>query len=102
MTRPFPWLSCRGREWARHVGALPPMRMTASWFGSFADPPNTRLWREASRPGKQAPLGSQLWRPINYGDPNDLDRKSSIQGQGEVGVEVIAILHEKAPSPSFG
>ena len=29
----------------RRLGASPPMRMTASWFGSL-DPPNTRLWRD--------------------------------------------------------
>jgi hypothetical protein len=29
-----PWLSCRCAEWARRLGASPPMRKTASWFGS--------------------------------------------------------------------
>src|SRR5580700_10665258 len=29
-----PWLSCRGKEWVRRLGASPPMRMSASWFGS--------------------------------------------------------------------
>jgi hypothetical protein len=28
------WLARRLREWACRLGALPPMRMTASWFGS--------------------------------------------------------------------
>jgi hypothetical protein len=28
------WHRCRRREWARRPGALPPMRMTASWSGS--------------------------------------------------------------------
>jgi hypothetical protein len=38
-------------------GALPPMRMTASWSGSKADRPHTSLWREM-RPNGEAPLGS--------------------------------------------
>ena len=29
-----PWLPSRCEEWARRPGALPPMRMTASWFRS--------------------------------------------------------------------
>jgi hypothetical protein len=29
-----PWLSCREKEWVRRLGASPPMRMSASWFGS--------------------------------------------------------------------
>src|SRR5580700_8889475 len=40
-----PWLSCREKEWVRRLGASPPMRMSASWFGSL-DPPNTRSWRD--------------------------------------------------------
>jgi len=28
------WLARRLRQWACRLGALPPMRMTASWFGS--------------------------------------------------------------------
>ena len=28
-----PWLSCREKEWVRRLGASPPMRMSASWFG---------------------------------------------------------------------
>jgi hypothetical protein len=35
VTRPRPWLPCRFSEWARRHGAPPPMRMTASWSGSF-------------------------------------------------------------------
>ena len=35
-------------------GALPPMRMTASWSGSKADRPHTSLWREQ----RDAPHGS--------------------------------------------
>jgi hypothetical protein len=30
-----PWLSCREKEWVRRLGASPPMRMSASWFGSW-------------------------------------------------------------------
>ena len=33
-------------ESACRLGALPPMRMTASWFGSARNPPNTRMWRD--------------------------------------------------------
>ena len=51
------WLARRLREWACRLGALPPMRMTASWSGSARNPPNTRVWRDRSRPGR-APLGS--------------------------------------------
>ena len=29
------WLSCRCAEWARRLGASPPMRMTASWSGRY-------------------------------------------------------------------
>ena len=29
------WLSCRKVEWVRRLGASLPMRMTASWFGSW-------------------------------------------------------------------
>jgi hypothetical protein len=51
------WLARRLREWACRLGALPPMRMTASWSGSVSDPPNTSVWRERSRSWR-APLGS--------------------------------------------
>src|SRR4029077_20928196 len=30
-----PWFSCREKEWVRRLGASPPMRMSASWFGSW-------------------------------------------------------------------
>ena len=30
------WLSCRGVEWARRLGASLPMRMIASWVWVFA------------------------------------------------------------------
>src|SRR5580700_10364206 len=30
-----PWLSSREKEWVRRLGASPPMRMSASWFGSW-------------------------------------------------------------------
>ena len=40
------WLARRLREWACRLGALPPMRMTASWFGSVWNPPNTSVWRD--------------------------------------------------------
>jgi hypothetical protein len=43
-------------EWARHLGASPRMRMTASWSGS-SGPPNTSLRRENSRLWR-APLGT--------------------------------------------
>ena len=33
-TRYWTWSSSRGLEWARRLGASPPMRMTASWFRS--------------------------------------------------------------------
>jgi hypothetical protein len=51
------WLARRLREWACRLGALPPMRMTASWFGSASDPPNTSVWCDRSHPWR-APLGS--------------------------------------------
>jgi len=51
------WLARRLREWACRLGALPPMRMTASWSGSARNPPNTSVWRDRSRPWR-APLGS--------------------------------------------
>jgi hypothetical protein len=51
----FPWLQCRKGEWVRRFGASLPMRMTASWFGS-SDPPDTRLWRDRSRPQAGSPL----------------------------------------------
>jgi hypothetical protein len=51
------WLARRLREWACRLGALPLMRMTASWSGSASDPPNTSVWRDRSRPWR-APLGS--------------------------------------------
>ena len=38
-------------------GALPPMRMTASWLGPEMDLPNTSLWRQ-KMPEWRAPLGS--------------------------------------------
>jgi hypothetical protein len=43
------WLARRPREWACRLGALPPMRMTASWFGPVWNPPNTRVWRDVPR-----------------------------------------------------
>ena len=43
------WLARRLREWACRLGALPPMRMTASWFGSAWYPPNTSVWRDVPR-----------------------------------------------------
>ena len=43
------WLVRRLREWARRLGALPPMRMTASWFGYAWNPPNTSVWRDVPR-----------------------------------------------------
>ena len=43
------WLARRLREWACRLGALPPMRMTASWFGSAWNPPNTSVWRDVPR-----------------------------------------------------
>jgi hypothetical protein len=51
------WLARRLREWACRLGALPLMRMTASWSGSASDPPNTSVWRDRSRSWR-APLGS--------------------------------------------
>ena len=36
-------------------GASPPMRMTASWFGSAWDPPNTSVWRDVPRPMASSP-----------------------------------------------
>src|SRR5712672_458201 len=51
----FPWLQCRNEEWVRRLGASLPMRITASWFGSL-DPPDTRLWRDLSRPNAGSPL----------------------------------------------
>ena len=35
MTRTHEWPPSRLVEWARRPGASPPMRITASWFGSF-------------------------------------------------------------------
>ena len=49
------WLARRLREWARRLGALPPMRMTASWSGSASDPPNTSAWRDVPRPIASSP-----------------------------------------------
>src|SRR5712691_9267099 len=49
------WLARRLREWARRLGATPLMRMTASWFGSASDPPNTSVWREVPRPMASSP-----------------------------------------------
>src|SRR5207248_9342148 len=43
------------REWACRLGALPPMRMTASWFGSAWNPPNTSVWRDILRPMASSP-----------------------------------------------
>src|SRR4029450_286790 len=54
-SRDAPWLSCRLEEWVRRFGASLPMRMTASWFGSL-DLPDTRLWRDRSRPQAGSPL----------------------------------------------
>jgi len=31
------------------------MRMTASWFGSAWDPPNTSVWRDVPRPMASSP-----------------------------------------------
>jgi hypothetical protein len=53
------WLARRLREWACRLGALPPMRMTASWSGSARNPPNTSVWRDRARPWR-APLGSSF------------------------------------------
>jgi len=41
-------------------GALPPMRMTASWLGPEVDLPNTSLWRQ-KMPQWRAPLGSRSY-----------------------------------------
>ena len=49
------WLARRLREWARRLGATPLMRMTASWFGSTSDPPNTSVWRKVPRPMASSP-----------------------------------------------
>ncbi len=49
------WLARRLREWARRLGASPPMRMTASWSGSASDPPNTSVWRDVPRPMASSP-----------------------------------------------
>ena len=54
-----PWLPSRCEEWARRLGALPPMRMTASWFrssridriqgcGAISRPPDGELPSELS------------------------------------------------------
>ena len=45
----------RGLEWARRLGASPPMRMTASWYRPLGRP-NTSSWR-ATRARWRAPLG---------------------------------------------
>src|SRR5215813_6078298 len=52
------WLARRLREWARRLGASPPMRMTASWSGSASDPPNTSVWR-GSVPDGELPSDHQ-------------------------------------------
>jgi hypothetical protein len=49
-----PWLSCREKEWVRRLGASPPMRMSASWFGSSTQP-DTRSWRDYPRPESGLP-----------------------------------------------
>src|SRR5262249_23271456 len=51
----FLGFQCRKGEWVRRFGVSLPMRMTASWFGS-SDPPDTRLWRDCSRPQAGSPL----------------------------------------------
>ena len=53
------WLARRLREWACRLGALPLMRMTASWFGFTSNPPNTSVWRDVPRQWR-APLGSSF------------------------------------------
>jgi hypothetical protein len=57
VTRARTWSLSRWLEWARRLGASPPKRMTASWFGSRVGPPNTRLRRDL-RALWRAPLGS--------------------------------------------
>src|SRR5438046_306365 len=42
-------------EWAHRCGALPPMRITASWSRSRWDLPNTSMWRDAQRPIGELP-----------------------------------------------
>ena len=49
------WPTRRGLEWARRLGASPPMRMTASWYRPLGRP-NISSWR-ATRARWRAPLG---------------------------------------------
>src|SRR5215469_11442958 len=59
------WLTCRRREWVPPPGALPPMRMTASWLGPEVDLPNTSLPRQKMRPMASSP------RILNRQAPSD-------------------------------
>ena len=70
------WLARRLREWACRLGALPPMRMTASWSGSASDPPNTSVWRDRSRQWR-APLGSSP-SPLPAGSDAGASRKARL------------------------
>jgi hypothetical protein len=71
------WLARRLREWACRLGALPPMRMTASWFGSAWNPPNTSVWRDVPRLMASSPR--IIYCPIHspnqpYSPPRDRRR----------------------------
>src|SRR5271166_3664496 len=50
------WLSCRGVEWARRLGASPPMRMIASWVWVSRPTGYKDAARVSSRCKKRAPL----------------------------------------------
>ena len=75
-----PWLRSRCEEWARCLGALPPMRMTASLVPVRTHRPNTRLRRDL-RACWRAPLGNchrfahcRRARPINVACRRARDR----------------------------
>jgi len=69
------------------LGASPPMRMAASWFGSSSTlehPPNTRLWRDdrppkagsaqivlSAQPSVDRPTPPDLWLSIGAGLSTD-------------------------------
>jgi len=62
------WLVRRLREWACRLGALPPMRMTASWFGYAWNPPNTSVWRDVPRLMASSPriIYCSIHSPISH------------------------------------
>jgi len=89
-------------------GALPPMRMTASWSGPEVDLPNTSLWREKMRPmasslgslRRKLPLARMVVEYFKRGPSSSEHERYGGLPQGRCRLKPVA-FGDPCPSPPY-